>query len=63
MVSMAEPIKIGDHEAVTVGHVPRSATRARAAPAVALAWTAYVRVVITFCAFTWGVLPTDRALL
>ena len=63
MVSMAVPIKIGDHEAGTVGHESSWATRARAVPAGALAWSAYVRVVIVTCAFTWGVLPMDRALL
>ena len=51
MVAVAIP-KIGDHGAVTAGHEPRLATRARATPAGALAWVAYVRVVISFCAFT-----------
>ena len=53
MVAVAIP-KIGDHGAVTAGHEPRLATRARATPAGALAWVAYVRVVIAFCAFTFG---------
>ena len=50
MVSMAVPIKVGDHTAETVGHEPKRA-RARAIPAGALAWSAYVRVVISSCAF------------
>ena len=62
MVSMAVPIKACDHEAITAGHEPRLATRARATPAGALAWVAYVRVVISFCAFT-RVIPEGRALL
>ena len=57
MVSIAVPIKACDHEAGTAGHEPRLATRARATPAGALAWVAYVRVVISFCAFT-QVIPT-----
>ena len=52
MVFMAVPMKACDHEAITAGHEPRSATRARATPAGALAWVAYVRVVISICAFT-----------
>ena len=52
MVAVAIP-KIGDHGAVTAGHEPRLATRARATPAGALAWVAYVWVVIVNCAFTW----------
>ena len=62
MVAVAIP-KIGDHGAETAGHEPRWATRARATPAGALAWVAYVRVVISFCAFTWCVFPLDLALL
>ena len=62
MVAMVVP-KIGDHGAEAAGHESRKATRARATPAGALAWVAYVRVVISFCAFTWVVLPMDRALL
>ena len=65
MVAVAIP-KIGDHGAVTAGHEPRLATRARATPAGALAWVAYVRVVISFCAFTgmcsrwtWALLSPD----
>ena len=52
MVAVAIP-KIGDHGAVTAGHEPRLATRARATPAGALAWVAYEWVVIFNCAFTW----------
>jgi hypothetical protein len=51
LVAVAMP-KIGDHGAVTAGHEPRLATRARATPAGALAWVAYVWVVISNCAFT-----------
>jgi hypothetical protein len=51
LVAVAIP-KIGDHGAETAGHEPKLATRARATPAGALAWVAYVRVVISFCAFT-----------
>ena len=58
MVAMAVPIKVGDHGARTAGHEPRSTTRARVTPAGALAWSAYVRVVIASCAF-----PMDRTLL
>ena len=53
MVFMAVPIKACDHEAITTGHEPRLATHARATPAGALAWVAYVWVVIFNCAFTW----------
>ena len=52
MVAVAIP-KIGDHGAERAGHEPKSATRARATPAGALAWVAYVRVVISSCAFIW----------
>ena len=51
MVAVAMP-KIGDHGAITAGHEPRLATRARATPAGALAGVAYVWVVISNCAFT-----------
>ena len=61
MVSMAVPIKACDHEASTAGHEPRLATRARATPACALAWVAYVRVVISSCAFTL-VIPDRRGM-
>ena len=50
MVAVAIP-KIGDHGAERAGHEPKLATRARATPAGALAWVAYVRVVISSCAF------------
>ena len=58
MVAMAVPMNVGDHGASTTGHEPKSTTRARVTPAGALAWSAYVRVVIASCAF-----PMDRALL
>ena len=58
MVAVAIP-KIGDHGAERAGHEPKLATRARATPAGALAWVAYVRVVIWFCAFTWCVPDGD----
>ena len=57
MVAVAIP-KIGDHGAVTAGHEPRLATRARATPAGALAWVRYVRVVIPSRTF-----PMDRDLI
>ena len=62
MVSMAVPIK-ADQGAETAGHESTCATRARAVPAGALAWSTYVRVVIAICAFTWLWFPMDRALL
>jgi hypothetical protein len=58
LVAVAIP-KIGDHGAETAGHEPKLATRARATPAGALAWVAYVRVVISSCAFTWCVFPME----
>src|SRR4029078_12454043 len=51
LVAVAIP-KIGDHGAETAGHEPKMATRARDTPAGALACVAYVRVVISSCAFT-----------
>ena len=51
MVAMVVP-KIGDHRADTAGHEPKLATRARVTPAGALAWVAYVRVVMSSCAFS-----------
>ena len=51
MVAVAIP-KIGDHGAETAGHEPKLATRARVTPAGALAWVAYVRVVMSSCAFS-----------
>jgi len=48
---MAVPMNGVDHEAGTAGHEPKSTTRARVTPAVALAWSAYVRVVIASRAF------------
>ena len=59
MVAVAMP-KIGDHRAETAGHEPKVATRARATPAGALAWVAYVWVVISSRAFTWYVLPMEK---
>ena len=47
MVSMAVPMRC-DHGAEAAGHESKLATRARATPAGALAWVAYVWVVITF---------------
>ena len=58
MVAMVVP-KIGDQRDDTAGHEPKLATRARATPAGALAWVAYVRVVISFCAFTCWVFPME----
>ena len=58
MVSMAVPIKACDQRAITAGHEPRLATRARATPAGALAWSEYVRVVIPIRTF-----PMDRDLV
>jgi hypothetical protein len=52
--------KIGDHWGEAAMHESRFATRARATPAGALAWIAYVRVVISSCAFV--LFPMDRAL-
>jgi hypothetical protein len=43
--------KIGDQSDDTAGHEPKLATRARVTPAGALAWVAYMRVVISSCAF------------
>ena len=51
MVVMAAPMNIGDHWAEAAGHESRWATRARVTPAGALAWSSYVRVVISSCAF------------
>ena len=54
MVAMAVPMKRCDHRAEAAGHESKLATRARATPAGALAWVAYVWVVIAICAFTVG---------
>ncbi len=52
MVAMAVPVK-ADHGAERAGHAATWSTRARAIPAGALAWSTYVRAVMSFCAFTW----------
>jgi hypothetical protein len=38
------------------------ANRARVTPAGALAWVAYVRVVMSFCAFTVWVIPDGQGI-
>ena len=56
LVTMAVP-KIGDHWAETSRARVEIGDARRATPAGARAWVAYVWVVISFCAFTWGVFP------
>ena len=62
MVSIAVPIKRCDQGAEATGHESRWANRARVTPAGALAWVAYVRVVISACAFTIWVIPDGQGI-
>jgi hypothetical protein len=61
LACMVVPMKRCDHWAEAAGHEPL-ATRARATPAGALAWVAYVWVVITFVPFTVRCVPTEQGI-